>query len=265
MDPSGAKWLSHLLRLAPENTTQTGKWAAKSGTLFPKLINKRPYKDRILQEYGIDEILLEECFEKSVPPPQSFLRWLISHSNEMVWADSKTRSLSREPRRQREQLFGKHGSIAAQQAQVQALQELDRLGSEGSRRQWWAFEGFTEVDCYLETECFLLFIEGKRTESFSPSTFWYPQRHQLVRNLEVAKEAAGEKPYGVMVIAENLVEPVSDSTVKQSLPHFLEASDRKDLMSHYLGCVLWEDVCKATGLDHKTLPQTTSEVVSQFA
>jgi hypothetical protein len=39
--------------------------------------------------------------------------------------------------------------------------------------------GHTEVDCWLETERLLLFVEGKRSESLSASTHWYPKRNQL--------------------------------------------------------------------------------------
>jgi hypothetical protein len=38
------------------------------------------------------------------------------------------------------------------------LSELGRLGASGSRRKWWAFEGFTSVDFFLETDALLLLI-----------------------------------------------------------------------------------------------------------
>jgi hypothetical protein len=104
--------------------------------------------------------------------------------------------------------------------------------------KWWAFEGFTEVDCYLETDRFLLFVEGKRTEPLSESTVWYKGRNQLIRNLEVAEELAGTKDYGVMLISEDPMPEPTHAEVDTSLPH-LSPEHRDELMKHFLGCRTW--------------------------
>jgi hypothetical protein len=109
-----------------------------------------------------------------------------------------------------------------------------------SRRKWWAFEGFTSVDCLLETENYLLLIEGKRTERLSKSTNWFPKRNQVDRDVEVARALANGKDFGVIVCAEMPVE-LDEEVWAESLPHSLD-SDRAELKRHYLGCVIWSAI-----------------------
>jgi hypothetical protein len=95
------------------------------------------------------------------------------------------------------------------------------------------------VDCYLETEALVLLIEGKRNEPLSSATEWFPQRDQVVRNVEVAREVARQtgKNYAVLLCAEQLIE-LGPSRFEESLPH-LASGERDELRSHYAGCVTW--------------------------
>ncbi len=101
-------------------------------------------------------------------------------------------------RKQRQELFSGDPDVR-EAAQKVAISELDRAGARGNGRKWWAFEGFTHTDCYLETDALLLIIEGKRTEVVSPSTRWYAERSQVWRNVEAAKELANGRAFGVIV------------------------------------------------------------------
>lgn len=65
---------------------------------------------------------------------------------------------------------------------------LDQVGP--SRSGWWRFEGSSHIDCVLETDRLVVTVEGKRTETLSPATHWYPSRSQLGRNLEAARQLA---------------------------------------------------------------------------
>src|SRR5438132_5690632 len=87
-------------------------------------------------------------------------------------------------------------------AQREALTQLERLGPRRSRHEWWAFEGFSFIDCCLITPTCVLFIEGKRTDTVSPSTQWFLQRSQLWRNVEAAEQFAGPKQFGVILAVE---------------------------------------------------------------
>ena len=146
----------------------------------------------------------------------------------------------------------------------EALAELDAKGAAGSRRRWWAFEGFTSVDCRLETDSLVLFIEGKRTESVSASVTWFPARNQVVRNLESAACEAARvgKDYAVLVCAETPL-ALAEDTFETSLPHLSHAA-RNDLRKHYLGCVTWEAVRQAL-CPRLTLPETVDQAVSLCA
>ena len=82
---TGGSWLPEILRLSRENTQFASKLAEDTGRLLPTLLRKRNYSDHILKEHGINEIKLEECFEKSLPPPKRFLQWLIENPSKMSW------------------------------------------------------------------------------------------------------------------------------------------------------------------------------------
>lgn len=261
VDSSGRKWLPALLHLSTHNQELAKAISINAGSLLPEVVSQRRYRDRVLKSYGIDNILLHECFEKSLPPTEKFLRWLITHPEKLI--TSKNAASSAKTKKLREDLFGYNGVDTQRAATIKAHAELDKHGASGSRRKWWAFEGFTEVDCYLETENLVLLIEGKRTEHLSSATMWYPERNQIIRNLEVAREVATskDKEYGVMLIAEEMISFDLEKEAKAGLPH-LDKAEIDELTKHYLGCTTWRDVCEATGLFFSKLPDTTEEAVT---
>lgn len=261
MDDNGQTWLPGLVRLANQNEQYAEKIANFPGTLLLKSVEKRRYHDRILAQYGIAEIDLENCFESSQPPPERFLRWLIEHPAQMKWPiNSGKKSLYGTITQ-----FRRERLVAGEQEMISsALADLEKHGVEGSKRKWWAFEGFTEVDCYLETDRFVLFIEGKRTEKMTPATNWYPQRNQIVRNLEVAQQTAKGREYAVLVIAEQDLETIKDENFVQSLPHF-NGHERTEINKHFLGCTTWKKACHALGVDYAALPDKTADSLPVFA
>src|SRR5262249_20761995 len=143
--------------------------------------------------------------EWSAPPPRRFLRWLVSNVDRLTWPLTRRgteRVFGPGTQRWREMLMGRHGAVARSQALKAALLAIETTPPRDSGRRWWALEGFTSVDCCLQSERSLLFIEGKRTEKLSKATDWYPRRNQLLRNLEVAHVVASGRSFGVLVIAE---------------------------------------------------------------
>jgi hypothetical protein len=163
----------------------------------------------------------------------------------------------------REDLFGMRGEDVRLEARLQALEELDRVGPKRSRRRWWAFEGFTCADCYLETDKLVLLIEGKRFEKVSSAVQWYPSRNQLVRNLEATCQAAGGKEFALLAIGEGAIEDLDQDAFTTSLPH-LTTGQRDDLRSHYLGYTTWATVCEATGIDYSQLPKTVDDAMTEL-
>jgi hypothetical protein len=259
-EPTGAMWLPALLKSVPFNVDLATRMAKHSGHLLSTLLLPRQYTDRALPR-GMQRINLEACFEKPFPPPTRFLRWLIKHPERMTWPGQGAISFGQETQDYRKALLGKSKTRSPEVVKKLALAELHRLGSEGSARKWWAFEGFTEVDCVLETDTILLFIEGKRTEWLSPATQWYPRRNQLSRNLEVAWEGAGSKEFAVLVISEKMTRLPTDEVITQGFPH-LQPVEREQLRNHWLGCLTWEEACQTTGIDFQTLPKKVSQVVA---
>jgi hypothetical protein len=142
-----------------------------------------------------------------------------------------------------------------------ALDLLDAKPPSGSRRAWWAFEGFTSVDCCLETERVVVLIEGKRFERPAEIVSWVKGRNQVARNLEVAEAFAnesGQREYVLLVIGPTGTAGPTETELRQGWPH-LSAQEQDDLLAHYLGATSWRDVCEATGLSYDALPITRAD------
>jgi hypothetical protein len=254
---STEKWLAALLEDVPNRGYLPEKLLSGPGQLLPTLVEARRYPDRVLGR----TIALPRCFEHSAPPARAFLRWLIEHPERMTWPERRRgerRTYGPETQRRREELID--GDAAQREAvQEEALRELERRGPHGSRGKWWAFEGHTEVDCWLETDRLLLFVEGKRTEPLSASTHWYPVRNQLVRNLEVVGELAGDRVAAVLLITEGPVAELTPASVAASTPHLCDR-ERAQLSRRYLGQTTWRMLCERLGVDYETLPQTINDL-----
>jgi hypothetical protein len=256
-DPTGSNWLATLLSLAPT------PFSGKVGTLLPAVsCFDRPIPRSIQHDLSAEQRqslgMLRRAFEADVAPPTAFLEWMLREPGRLTWpaVRGKRRLFSPITQAKREALM--RGEATAQQ---EALSELVRLGANGCARRWWAFEGFTSVDCRLETESLVLFIEGKRTESISSATDWYPVRNQLVRNLEAAAEEAKrvDKDYAVLLCAEKC-QSLSEADFSKSLPHLSE-QQRHNLWVHFLGCVTWSEL-QQTLCPDLALPNTVADAVS---
>lgn len=252
-DPSGVSWLPALLRLGQANPHFGQTLARHCGPLLDWVSRRHPRSDRALRCFGIPSVELEQCFEYRLPPTQAFLRWLIEHPSLLTWP--RDEEMSAKMRLPREELLGRHGQQRAAAAKSLALTELERTGAAASNGKWWAFEGFTQVDCLLETQTLMLLVEGKRTEPVASSTRWLPQRNQLLRTLEVAAAVAHErgKEFAVVLMAEEYVSSITFNAMLSSLPH-LSAAQRSELTDHYLGCVTWSQA-----LSQMFFPHTVEE------
>ncbi len=258
-DRTGREWLPKILGLASRNQDHALRLAENPGALLDWVITPRSHPEPSLRQWDVFHVSLEACFEHALPPPAAFLEWLIENPKRMQWPSKSHAVFGRAVQRHRRDLFGFNGQEAAESAKREALKELSDLGPEGCKRKWWAFEGFTIADCCLETETMILAIEGKSREKVSYSTSWYPQRNQIVRELESLQQAAGDKQYALMVIEENAGEDIDLGTVAAGLPH-LSAAKRRELMKHYLGTTTWNVVCAATGVNFRRLPDTSYDV-----
>jgi hypothetical protein len=120
-----------------------------------------------------------DCAVPSKPtshPPQRFLTWLLNNPHSLVWPVSSKGEpvkFGQSTQSLRERLIS-----GDEIARSEALRSIHNGVS--ARRAWWAFEGWTSVDCWLETDQLVVFIEGKRTEPISAATSWFPVRNQVV-------------------------------------------------------------------------------------
>jgi NAD-dependent deacetylase len=238
-DPTGAKWLSKLLRLGSRVKEVDQNILSDPGNLCARLaLVERPLPGQLRQAARV--ALIRNAYEVPAPPPAAFLRWLLKNPEKLTWPKVA---------RGRERVFGrltqqnrKHLLAGEPFARRQGLEELARVGACGSRRKWWAFEGFTSVDCLLETKSLLLLTEGKRTEPIANSTDWFPDRNQIIRNLEVAQALANGRNFAVLLCAER-PEELPEKAWTNGLPHFSPA-EIKELKRHYLGCATWPTIAK---------------------
>lgn len=245
-------WFGDLVNLFPNQ--MIFQINTKPVSICQSSLQRRSYHDKILKQYKIETIQLENCFEFSLPPSNAFLKWLIENPDQLQWPNGQ--SYGEPTQLKRRALLDGDKNI-----QSEALQALAESGAEKSSKKWWAFEGFTEVDCLIETDTLILAIEGKRTEKGpSAGVNWYPARNQIVRNLESVKRYAGDKPFAVILIDEKNSFELTQEIINDSLPH-LSAKQRTELVSHYLGSTTWKNVCEATGIDYASLPDKTEDVV----
>jgi len=254
---SGRDRLRKLLELTLENTSCVEHLIADPGAIVTDCRRKRSYNDRVL-----GTIELEGAFEWKVPPPGAFLRYLIENSGELqkVWVKKREDDMGEETRQLRRQLIEEQDIRTSQRA----LLELDAVGAQGSERKWWAFEGFTEVDCLIETEKLVLFIEGKRNESLSCATDWFPLRNQLARNLECARQYAAPmgKEFAVLLMTEAGIGDATEQSlerIQQGFPH-LDKGERGELCRHFLGEVHWQSLREPWGLTDDHFPDSIEEV-----
>ena len=145
------------------------------------------------------------------------------------------------------------------EAQHEGMRQLGKRLAERGRQKWWAFEGFSHVDCCLITDRCVLFIEGKRTEVVSPSTLWFKKRSQLWRNVEGAEHFAAGKDFRVILAVENEADghaalSAAAATLPDSFPH-LSPAVQQELSGHLLGFVTWSQIVTRFGLSPECLPQ----------
>lgn len=233
--PAGDHWLGSLWDLAAQ--TRPGAALPRPADLGTLASSETP-SDRVGR--------MGKVYERTVAPPAFFLRWLLMNPQALQVRDTTmfgARSI--EAREWRAKLFSGDERLV-REAQAEGIKQLEgRLGARG-RNKWWAFEGFSRIDCCLITDTTVVFVEGKGTEAVSPSTLWYQQRSQLWRNVEAAKEFAGRKQFAVVLAVENAADGIAalseaERSISVSYPH-LDADQHNELTRHLLGFVTWSDL-----------------------
>jgi hypothetical protein len=238
--PDGEPWLGELWTLAADTRPE----ALPKPRAMGKLVPLETPPDRPSRRGKV--------FERTVAPPIDFLRWLLAHPEAMQLRDpidfGAKSDVSREWRRK---LFSQQAPLVTE-ARAEAERQLAKRASLRGRQKWWAFEGFSRVDCCLITDRCVIFVEGKRTDIVSPSTRWFAQRSQLWRNVEAAKEFAGDKQFGVILAVESEADGVAAlhaaaESLTASYPH-LPPDQQVALGQHLLGFVTWSSIVTRFGI-----------------
>lgn len=237
-DKKGESWLRPLLELA----TESGK---------------------ISDDVELSGLVEAPIFELSAHPPKSFLKWLLENPDKLVHPPDKYwKNWGETTRRKRKSFLANEKNV--QSEALSALEHCEELPD----RAWWRFEGITKVDCALKTSTAVIFVEGKRTESgASKDVLWYPNRNQVLRNLDCASEYARNhtlKYFFVMIVVEKElfekdhvrqeeVRNIDESQIiESSLPH-MSKEERTKLMRHYLGMTTWQDIVERFELGPEVL------------
>jgi hypothetical protein len=97
----------------------------------------------------------------------------------------------------------------------------------------------------------------------SAATDWYPERNQLVLNLEVVCELAGSRAAAVLLVSEEPVAELSPASLAASTP-YLGARARAALAPPPRSDDLAGAV-RATGVDFDKLPRTIGGVARAAA
>jgi hypothetical protein len=250
-DPTGEQWLAEI-------AAGDSRWndeAAKPrvlGTLDRELLRGKHHKDNRL---GV-KVWMRRCFEHPLAPTRELLKFCLYHPDRLKWPERKghlDEDMGRETLEMRKALVFDEAPGRAV-AQKKALELLDKLGSEKAARKWWTFEGRTEVDCLLRTESYTLLVEGKRTEDLSEKTRWLPGRNQLARNLEAAAQMS---PAGVLLAVEEGISNLDvGAIIQEGCPHLDARQQQQVLRGCFLGQVTWRELCRRTGIEWASLPDT---------
>lgn len=239
-DPSGSSWLPQLLEAAPQAGETLGELAGSPGWLVTPLAVR-----------GANGRLA--CFDYPANPSRELLRWFIDHPDRLRWTDANGASADAVRLRRALVLDEPPGSQARAQDRARELLTTRSALS----REWWRFEEPTVLDCVLITGRIVLTVTGRREEGVRPSTPWYPQRTDVIRDLEAARQMAAGRRWASLLISDIPLAEGTAEALTRSLPEgapHLDDEQRAALGAAYLGNVTWETAADAVGLPAATLP-----------
>jgi hypothetical protein len=234
-DPGGRSWLAQLLAACPRSRDRLAEIVEDPGWLEIPLA--------VETTTG-----LLGCFSYPSAADRQLLRWYIDHPEQLT-APRSDRDASPEMRVLRRALL--HDDPPGSRARAQdRAHDLQRSSTPRSAT-WWRFEEPGRLDCVLLTERVVVSITAPDERGgLAPATPWYPQRSELVRDLESAWRLAGGRAWAGMLISDVAPPPELDpgnaATVAAGTPH-LDAAARADVADAYLGRLTPAQVRAAVG------------------
>ncbi len=177
--------------------------------------------------------------EIALPPSASLLKWMIENFGKSQRLNKMPSGInvSAKTLARRKELYERN---------VARIKEAINSINLGRRRGWFAMEGYTRPDVYIETNQFILLIEGKRTEPnlTDSTTFFCNGRDQLIRHMDAALELAGNRAIWGLVIYEEdapYIPRITDQMIEDSLPHRTQ-TDRDRIKSGWLSPMTWQEL-----------------------
>lgn len=158
-----------------------------------------------------------------------------------------------------------------------AIEEaLEGLATGRFERKWYAFEGSSFPDAFIETPDAFIVVEGKYTESGATTkTTWMPERHQMLRHLDGAWEIRGSRSvYGLFIVEggdprDPLAVPqkwrvafdksVTDNVLETSLPHRTTVQERKNIADCLVGITTWQAIQNCFNLSPSLLTKRITQ------
>lgn len=250
-DASGRSWLADLLRATPRGAERLGPLANRPGYLLTSLA-VRGASGRLA------------CFEYPAAPPRDLLLWLVDHPGKLTWPADATQSA--ETARLRRALIADDPPGVRARAQDRARERAHTASP--FARDWWRFESASLLDCVLITDELVITVKGRRTEPPDAATPWYPQRSQLVRDIEAAGQIARGRAWGSVLISDEPLGAGSSEALAASLPAgapHLAPDERFELESAYLGNITWRQACEAVGYPYELLIESSGQTADAEA
>jgi hypothetical protein len=231
-DPSGRGWLSALLQATPRAADRLG----------PDLVAQPGSLSMSLSVRGISGAM--GAFEYPLSVPRELTAWMIEHPGELQWIDEE--GSSPQTIRLRRALVLDEPSGSRARAQERA-RELSRSRSVLSQ-EWWRFEDLGTIECLLMTERLVLTVASDERDPKAPVTRWYPQRPNLIRAIEAARELANQRAWACVLLSGAPVQVddsvLGDRALETAAPH-LAPNERFGLRDAYLGNLTWEQAAAA--------------------
>jgi hypothetical protein len=237
-DPGGRSWLPGLLDACEGARARLGEIVEDPGYLEVPLA--------VRAETG-----MLACFSYPAAPTRQLLGWYIEHPEALARPAEAAASASAETKLLRRTLLDDDPPGMRVRAQDRAR---DLLRSSTPRSPtWWRFEEPGRLDCFLATERVVVSITAPSERGgLHPATPWYPQRSELVRDLEAARRLADGRAFVGVLIGDDETpagvadEPAIAATFAGGTPH-LDDRGRDDLRDGYLGHLSWAQLRAATG------------------
>jgi hypothetical protein len=143
---------------------------------------------------------------------------------------------------------------------------LRGLASGSINRKWYAFEGPSFPDAFIETPDALIVVEGKYTEVWTTTkTTWMTNRHQMLRHVDGAWEIRGTRSvYGIFIVDGSgesnpakipakwetaYRDTLSPEALRSSLPHRKVREERQAIADCLVGITTWEAIQHCFNLD----------------